>query len=219
MSDTPTPILAAAAAQPAAAPQESAKADAAPPAPAPAAEAPKPTAEATAPKPPPRLNPWAKRAAAKPAEPAAKPVETAPAAAPVEAKPVVDPRVADLEARVASLSSVIARQATAELSALPENVRAYVSQIAGEDPAKRLDTIAALRASGLVTTPAAVPPGATTITPTTPAAPPSPPNPDLALLTQYEALVAKGSAVVAAAFRTRHSAALARAEAARGSRN
>lgn len=210
MSDTAnTPILSAAIAA-TQAPVQPAP-EAAPPA-APAADA-APAAEA--PKAPPRLNPWAKRDAAKVAPVAAAPV----AVAPVAVAPVADPKIADLEARVASLSGVIARQASAELAALPENVRAYVSQVAGEDHAKRLDTIAALRASGLVTSPAVVPTGATTITPTMPSAPSAPANPDLSVLAEYKSLVAKGSAVLAASFRTRHAAAIARAEAAQGSRN
>lgn len=207
-----SPILAAAlAAAPAAqTPAQPAPAapvvDAAPPPAAPAAEAPAAPAA-------PVVNPWALR----PSKPAAAPVvETPAAAAPVAP---VDPKLADLEARVASLSSVLTRQASAELAAVPENVRAYVSQIAGTDAAKQLDALHAMRAAGLVpATPAAVPPGATTMS--APSAPPAAPvaDPDSRVLAEYERL-ASSSPIMAAAFRTTNSAAITRATAARASRN
>ena len=179
---------------------------------APAAPA-APAAETPAAPAAPRVNPWALRPE-KPAPVVAAPVVETPAAA-APAAPV-DPRVADLEARVASLASVLSRQATSELASVPENVRAYVSQIAGTDPAKQLDALHAMRAAGLVSVaPAAVPPGASTMaTPTAPAAT-AQTNPDAAVLAAYERLA--GSPIAQGAFASANAAALARARASRPS--
>lgn len=217
MSETataPSPILAAAlaASQPApAAPVVAAEVAPAAPA-APAVEAPKPPAEAA---PAPALNPWALR----PPKPAASPAPSPAIDAAAPPAPVVDPALAALEARVASLSSVLTRQATSELAGVPENVRAYVATLAGTDPAKQLDALHTLRTSGLLpTAPAVVPPGATTMPGATPSAPAAPASPDAPVLAEYERLSAR-SPIIAAAFRTANSAAIARAEAARASRN
>ena len=206
-----SPLIAAAAAvsaPPVAAP-------AAPVADAPAAPA-APAAEAPAAPAAPRVNPWALRFE-KPAPVVAAPVVETPAAAtPAAPAAPVDPRVADLEARVASLASVLTRQATSELASVPENVRAYVSQIAGTDPAKQLDALHAMRAAGLVSAaPAAVPAGASTMaTPTAPAAT-AQTNPDAAVLAAYERLA--GSPIAQGAFASANAAALARARASRPS--
>lgn len=219
MSDAATPIIAAAlaATQPAPAaqaPAQAAPAAAPPVAPvadaAPAVEAPKVT--------PPRLNPWAKREASKPA-----PVAS-PEAPPAAAAPVVDPRVATLEAQVASMQTLVRTQAEEALASVPENVRAVVASLAGDDPARRLDVLRTLRAQGLATSPAVVPPGATTM-PTGAAAPPSPPaststaTADAAVLAEYERLTSGGSPIVASAFASANRATLARARAAVASRN
>jgi len=169
---------------------------------APAEAAPAPAAAAPAPVPakPRALNPWAKRA------PAAAPVAVAPA----------DPAVAALSTQVESLRGLVARQADEALSGAPESVRAYVAKIAGDDPAKRLDTLHALRAAGLV--PTTVPAGATTAPAmASPSTVPTP-NPDAVLLAEHERL-SSSSPMLAAAFAARNGAALTRARAAKTSRN
>jgi len=216
MSDAAAPVSPILAAAMAAAPAAQTPAQPAPAAPVVDAAPPPAALAAEAPAAPaaPVVNPWALRPS-KPAAPALV-VETSAAAAPVAP---VDPKLADLEARVASLSSVLTRQASAELAAVPENVRAYVSQIAGTDAAKQLDALHAMRAAGLVpATPAAVPTGATTMS--APSAPPAAPvaDPDSRVLAEYERL-ASSSPIMAAAFRTTNSAAITRATAARASRN
>jgi len=168
---------------------------------APAEAAPAPAAAAPAPAPakPRALNPWAKRA---PAAPAA----VAPA----------DPAVAALSTQVESLRGLVARQADEALSGAPESVRAYVAKLAGDDPAKRLDTLHALRAAGLV--PTTVPAGATTAPAmASPSTVPTP-NPDAVLLAEHERL-SSSSPMLAAAFAARNGAALTRARAAKTSRN
>jgi len=176
------------------------------PAPAPVAApveaAPAPAAAAPAPAPakPRALNPWAKRS------PAAAPVAVAPA----------DPAVAALSTQVESLRGLVARQADEALNGAPESVRAYVAKVAGDDPAKRLDTLHALRAAGLV--PTTVPAGATTAPAmASPSTVPTP-NPDAVLLAEHERL-SSSSPMLAAAFAARNGAALTRARAAKTSRN
>ena len=188
-------------------------------APAPAAAQPPAAPVAAPPAPPaaPALNPWALRPA-RPAPAAAPVVETPAAAAPPVAPVVVDPRVADLEQRVASLSSVLTRQAAAELAGVPENVRAYVSQIAGTDAAKQLDALHAMRAAGLVAaTPATVPTGASTMPAASLPSPAAIPSPDAAALATYEDLKAKAP-LRASVFRSENAAVIERAIAARASR-
>lgn len=166
-------------------------------APAPAAAAPAP---APAPAKPRALNPWAKRA---------------PAAAPVAVTPA-DPAVAALSTQVESLRGLVARQADEALNSAPESVRAYVAKVAGDDPAKRLDALHALRAAGLV--PTTVPAGATTAPAmASPSTVPTP-NPDAVLLAEHERL-SSSSPMLAAAFAARNGAALTRARAAKTSRN
>lgn len=188
---------------------EAPKVEAAKPAEAPKTEASKP----------PRLHPYAKRDAA-PAKPAAAPAApsqpTAPAAA--EAPKADDPRIASMSSELEALRGVLSRQAATELAALPENVRKYVETAAGDSPAKRLDMVAMLRASGLVTAPAAVPPGATTL----PQAP-LPPAQDAtatteaSVLAEYERL-AKSSPILASNFERSNRAVINRARE-RASRN
>lgn len=189
----PTPVLAALAGAPA----EPAVAPAAPiPAPEPAAAAPEAPAKPRA------LNPWAKRAAA------AAPVAT------TLAEPAADPRLAALTSQVDALRGVLSRQAETELAGAPENVRKYVIATAGDDPAKRLDALHALRAAGLATTPATVPSGATTLPSAAPAPLAQPANTDAVLLDHYNRL-RETSPIVASAFATANREALARARAAR----
>lgn len=188
----PTPVLAALAGAPA----EPAVAPAAPaPAPEPVAASPEAPAKPRA------LNPWAKRAAAAPA----------PVAAP---EPVADPRLAALTSQVDALRGVLSRQAETELASAPENVRKYVLATAGDDPAKRLDALHALRAAGLATAPASVPTGATTLPASAPAPAATPANTDAVLLDHYNRL-RETSPIVASAFATANREALARARAAR----
>ena len=188
----PTPVLAALAGAPA----EPAVASAAPtPAPEPVAAAPEAPAKPRA------LNPWAKRAAAAPA----------PTPAP---EPAADPRLAALTSQVDALRGVLSRQAETELASAPENVRKYVLATAGDDPAKRLDALHALRAAGLVTAPASVPTGATTLPASAPAPAATPANTDAVLLDHYNRL-RETSPIVASAFATANREALARARAAR----
>jgi hypothetical protein len=220
MSETAnSPILTAAltASQPAPAAPAVAAVEVAPAAPAaPAVEAPKPPAEAA---PAPTLNPWALRPPKPAASPAPSPAIDAAASPAAPPAPVADPALAALEARVASLSSVLTRQANAELAGVPENVRAYVASLAGNDAAKQLDAIHTLRANGLLpTAPALVPAGATTMPAAAPSVPAAPSSPDAPVLAEYERLSSK-SPIIAAAFRTANGAAIARAEAARASRN
>lgn len=191
MSDAvPTPVLAAlAGASPA--PAE---------APVAATPAPEPAKATEAPAKPRALNPWAKRA-------------TPPAAAPV-AEPPADPRLVALTSQVDALRGVLSRQADTELASVPENVRKYVLSTAGDDPAKRLDALHALRAAGLAAVPATVPTGATTMPTTGPAPAATPANGDAAILDHYTRL-RETSPIVASAFANANREALARARAAR----
>jgi len=188
---TPTPVLAALAGASAA------------PAAAPVAATPAPEV-AEAPAKPRALNPWAKRAAAAPAP-------AAPTPAP---EPAADPRLAALTSQVDALRGVLSRQAETELAGAPENVRKYVLATAGDDPAKRLDALHALRAAGLATAPASVPQGATTLPASAPAPAATPANTDAVLLDHYNRL-RETSPIVASAFATANREALARARAAR----
>ena len=187
MSDTPVlAALAGAAAAPAAAPVAA----------TPAPEAPKAPEAAAKPR---ALNPWAKRAAA-PAAPAPE--------------PAADPRLAALTSQVDALRGVLSRQAETELASVPENVRKYIISTAGDDPAKRLDALHALRVSGLAATPATVPSGATTMPASGPAPAATPASPDAAILDHYTRL-RETSPIVASAFASANREALARARAAR----
>lgn len=213
MSDPSTPILSAAGITAAPSAPAAEAPPAAPVAPAVVAPVATPDAPAAPPAAPPRLNPWARRALA-PAAPAA-PVAAAPAAAAPPAAPAAeDPRVATLTAQMDSLHAVIRAQADDALAQVTANVRATVESLAGDDPARRLDVLRTLRAQGLATAPAQVPPGATTMqAPASPAI--NAPSPDAAALAQYERLRASGSPIAAAAWRAAHYAEITRAEAAR----
>ena len=177
----------------------------APVAPAPVAVAPvaapppvvaKPAEPAPAPVPVRVLNPWAKREAAAP----------------------VDPRVAALEARSSELTSALSTYATTELNAVSESVRNAVRAIAGDDPSAQLKALSAMRANGLGVVPV-LSAGSTTAAPV--AAPAAAPvhNADEAALAHLEKLRASGSQLLASQFASRNAAAIARATAARASRN
>jgi hypothetical protein len=142
------------------------------------------------------LNPWAKKEAAAP----------------------MDPRVAALETRATELSATLAGYAQTELSASPENIRNAVRAIAGDDPSAQLKALAALRANGVTALPT-IAAGSTTAPPVAAPAPSPANDPDVLALTQYERLVASGSQILASQFAARNQAAIARATAARASRN
>ena len=72
-------------------------------------------------------------------------------------------RVAELEGKAAKAdhaTQVAARRAAAELSALTDAQRAYVTRAAGDDPLRQLETIDTLRETGLLVTAPAAPPTA-----------------------------------------------------------
>lgn len=148
------------------------------------------------------LNPYAKRAAKAAPAPVAAPV-AAPAAPTAE-----DPRIASLSAQVADLMSVVSRQATTELSVQPEPVKQYLAKIAGDSPAKQLEALHNLKASGLLNTPPSLPTGATTAPAGAPKPGVGPASPDAAIRAEYESL--KGSPILQAEYRRQHGAALAR---------
>ena len=196
---------------------------AAPPS-APAPQASQPSAPAPDAKPAavPYVNPWANRAP-KPAAPAAQPSTPAPAAAapsPTVAPvaPTPDPEVIALRARVDAMTSVMATQASDAMNSLPENVRAYVIQRAGDDPAAQINEIRAMRAHGLLAAPPqVVTPGANTLPAPAPPSPPAPASPDAAALARYESLRASGANIAASAFLNANLPAIQRARAARPS--
>ena len=177
--------------------------------------------------------------------PAEKPAQTEPAvkAAPAPAKPaepIADPRIAELEAQLAAMrASVEAEKAAAAkreethaaeiakasaaakaasdlvMADLPESVRKAVQSIAGDDPQRRSETIAALRANGLAVAPVG------TLANTLPAQPEARATPttaasaetsrDADILKQYQALRSGGAPVAAAALYASHSAEIDRA--------
>lgn len=186
MSDSPeTPAPA-----PVAAPVEAA------PAPAPA------PVQAAKPRP---LNPWAKRAPA----PAPAPV------APPPARVASTPEIAALSAQVDSMRTVIRAQADDALSGVAANIAATVRSIAGEDPAQQLAMLRTLRANGLVTSPAVIPAGASTMPASSPPATPpvaTPASKDAGILAEHQRL-ASISPILAANFAHAHADALSRARA------
>jgi len=164
----------------------------------PAVEAPKVKA---APRP---LNPYAAKVAAK-------------------AQPVADPRIAALEASNAEHLSTISSYASAEMESTPENVRAAVLAIAGDNPAAQLKALKALRANGVGV--ATLTPGATTgagAKPTAASQKPAPKaapaeSPESQALAHYRHLQKKGAPLLAAQFRSRNAEAINKAEAAEAS--
>jgi hypothetical protein len=123
-------------------------------------------------------------------------------------------RVKELEGKAAmadAFGTVITNRATAELAALNEKARAFVTAEAGADPAKQLATIDRLRATGLLETaaPAVTPASAPAATaPATTAPRPAAP-PEAGRVTQadaratYERLQTENP-FAAAAFAERH---------------
>lgn len=143
----------------------------------------------------------AKAAVPSPAKPAAKPA----------AAPQVHPELAALKAQVAAAHKALSSHADNQLGALPEQAQATIKAIAGGDPAKVLATIEALRAGGLLPG-HGLPKGATTTPDAAPAAAKNDaPTGDAALLAQYQKLVQAGAPMLAADFRNKNAAAIARA--------
>ena len=107
---------------------------------------------------------------ASPVVPPAAPVVAAPRvlnpyASPKVAAAPVDPRFAALEASAAASSAALGRHAMNVLAEAPEALRNAVRAIAGEDPVRQLDTLAAMRAHGLGGSASVLPVGASTAVP------------------------------------------------------
>lgn len=129
----------------------------------------------------------------------------------------VDPRFAALEASAAASSAALGRHAMNVLAEAPEALRNAVRAIAGEDPVRQLDTLAAMRAHGLGGSASVLPVGASTAVPAQQPAPAAPVNPDAAALARYEDLQSRGAHMMAAAHLSAQGAAIARAKASRPS--
>lgn len=74
-------------------------------------------------------------------------------------------RIAELEGKAAKAdhaTQVASRRAAAELAALTDAQRAYITKTSGDDPLRQLEAIDAMREAGLLATPPAAPPPATT---------------------------------------------------------
>ncbi len=183
-----------------------------------------------------RRNPYAAPKAA-PVRPAT-PVAAAPTAAPLPAAPIapkttasarsIAPRAqreidrltrqtAKLSADLASvegLRTVIAEHAKTQLDALPaDNLRAYVTKLAGKDPARQLEAINNLRAHGLLAAPTG--PGATTGPKPGDASVPAAKGveaTDEAIVAKYEKMRAAGAPMLAEQYRNQHRAVFARVQ-------
>lgn len=153
-----------------------------------------------------------------PAAPAvAAPRVLNPYASPKVAAAPVDPRFAALEASAAASSAALGRHAMNVLAEAPEALRNAVRAIAGEDPVRQLDTLAAMRAHGLGGSASVLPVGASTAVPAQQPAPAAPVNSDAAALARYEDLQSRGAHMMAAAHLSAQGAAIARAKASRPS--
>ena len=153
-----------------------------------------------------------------PAAPAvASPRVLNPYASPKVAAAPVDPRFAALEASAAASSAALGRHAMNVLAEAPEALRNAVRAIAGEDPVRQLDTLAAMRAHGLGGSASVLPVGASTAVPAQQPAPAAPVNFDAAALARYEDLQSRGAHMMAAAHLSAQGAAIARAKASRPS--
>jgi len=157
-----------------------------------------------------------------PVVPPAAPVVAAPRvlnpyASPKVAAPPADPRFAALEASAAASSAALGRHAASVLAEAPEGLRNAVRAIAGDDPVRQLDTLAAMRAHGLGGSVAVLPVGASTAVPAQQPAPATLANPDAAALARYEELQSRGAHMMAAAHLSAQGAAIARAKASRPS--
>jgi len=159
---------------------------------------------------------------ASPVVPPVAPVVAAPrvlnpyASPKLQAAPV-DPRYAALEASAAESSAVLGRHAASVLAEAPEALSNAVRAIAGDDPGRQLDTLAAMRAHGLGGSMQSLPVGASTAVPSQQPAPAAPVNPDSSALARYEELQSRGAHMMAAVHLSSHGAAIARAKALRPS--
>jgi hypothetical protein len=103
------------------------------------------------------------------------------------------------------------------LAEAPEGLRNAVRAIAGDDPGRQLDTLAAMRAHGLGGSMQSLPVGASTAVPSQQPVPAAPVNPDSSALARYEELEARGAHMMAAVHLSSHGPAIARAKALRPS--
>jgi hypothetical protein len=155
-----------------------------------------------------------------PVVPPAPPVVAAPRVLNPYASPTAapsDPRFAALEAAAAASSAALGRHAASVLADAPEGLRNAVRAIAGDDPGRQLDTLAAMRAHGLGGSMQSLPVGASTAVPSQQPAPAAPVNPDSSALARYEELQSRGAHMMAAVHLSSHGAAIARAKALRPS--
>ena len=157
-----------------------------------------------------------------PVVPPAAPVAAAPRvlnpyASPKVATPPADPRFAALEASAAASSAALGRHAATVLAEAPEGLRNAVRAIAGDDPGRQLDTLAAMRAHGLGGSMQSLPVVASTAVPSQQPVPAAPVNPDSSALARYEELEARGAHMMAAVHLSSNGAAIARAKALRPS--
>ena len=126
-------------------------------------------------------------------------------------------RFTALEAAAAASSAALGRHAASVLADAPEGLRNAVRAIAGDDPGRQLDTLAAMRAHGLGGSMQSLPVGASTAVPSQQPAPAAPVNPDSSALARYEDLQSRGAHMMAAVHLSSHGAAIARAKALRPS--
>jgi hypothetical protein len=184
-----------------------------------APEAPKPEA--------PKPRAWAPKA--KPAQPAAAASPAAPAQPDTSAKPkgvsgIGTRKIAALESKLAAsekdvaeakaLREELAHYAKRELEGAPENARKFVLSKHKDDPRAQLAALRELREAGLLEGPKASPvaqPAANTAPPKAPVADAT--DPDVQLAQQHRLLSGDPSKfIIANAFKSKHSAAIARGE-------
>jgi len=132
--------------------------------------------------------------------PATEAQAPAPVAAPATAPDAsLVERLAALEAQTRAQSEALAGFAAQALADVPESVRKAVSELAGDDAAKQLSTLAALRRNGLAAS--AVPQGTTTAPVAAAPQPASSRDEDTDALDTYRKLQTSAP-IVAATFRT-----------------
>ena len=124
--------------------------------------------------------------------------------------PAESPELVSLRAEHARMQRTLQTHAEDALAAAPEATRRAIVDLAGDDPAKRLEVLAALRRAGLTAGP---PPVGTTTAPTQSSPAPTSPgvDPDAVALAEYERL-GKAAPTIAAAYRRTHADAIKRDE-------
>jgi hypothetical protein len=129
----------------------------------------------------------------------------------------VPPAAPAADPRVDALLGVLGESVAQDRKALPPNVDALVSQLAGDDVLAQRKVLNALRANGIASAhaPAPIAPAATTINAPPVAAPEvrTQESGDADLLTHYQKLKASGSHYAASNFLIKHSDAITRAQA------